>query len=455
MKCLKCNFDAEQDFAFCPNCGEKVIETKVDEKNDETVQSESDTTVDTFVKSFIADKKRLWVFILGLITALSSLISITEFNFSTISTLALYSFFIYGVVIVLYSTNILKKSMYETDIILGGIVLTLFAFVLRFMQLGIAYSWEGFVVYLLKSLILLTLLSHLLLGKEKFKFINTGLIILAVYDIFMFITSGNAFFTGFIWKLFHISEACLLISVIFIARKLVLNIDKYSEILKSFTQKIPKLKTMFIIMLVPIIISVTIGVVRQINANKVNSNIFDNKVDTTSNSASEEKKEKKKDVQNVHLGETITLDFMEMFIESASYTEELKPTDTSNVYSYYKDEPDKKYFYLQGTIKNIGRFNYGVDNICVELNFDEKYKYNGHLIADDGGNDFYGDNVDPFDSVKFYMYSSIPDELISQYNKCTITFGFNENFGYNDDNTYSYISNMDKCEYIYKITVSK
>lgn len=100
-------------------------------------------------------------------------------------------------------------------------------------------------------------------------------------------------------------------------------------------------------------------------------------------------------------------------------------------------------------------FNYGVDNICVELNFDEKYKYNGHLIADDGGNDFYGDNVDPFDTVKFYMYSSIPDELINQYNKCTITFGFDENFGYNDDNTYSYISSMDECKYTYEITVSK
>lgn len=455
MKCLKCNFEAEQDFAFCPNCGEKVIETEVDVKSDETVQSESDTVVDTFVKSFIADKKRLWVFILGLITTLSSLISITEFNFSTIPTLALYSFFIYGVVIVLHSTNILKKSIYEIDIILGGIALTLIAFILRFIQLGIAYSWEGFVVYLLKSLILLTLLSRLLSGKEKFKFVNTGLIVLAVYDIFIFVTSGNAFFTGFVWKLFHISEACLLISIIFIARKLVLNVDQYSGTLKLFTQKIPKLKTMIIIMLVPIIISVTIGVVRQVNANKVNSSILDNKVDTTLNSVSEAKKEKKKDAQNVNLGETITLDFMEMFIESASYTEELKPTDTSSVYSYYEDETDKKYFYLQGTIKNIGGFNYGVDNICVELNFDEKYKYNGHLIADDGGNDFYGDNVDPFDSVKFYMYSSIPDELLNQYNKCTITFGFDENFGYNDDNTYSYISSMDECKYTYEITVSK
>lgn len=457
MKCSKCNFETEQEFVFCPNCGEKADSTGTETKKDEANQNgtENNNAVDKFISNFIADKKRMCIFIFGLITALSSLISITEFNFSTIPTLALYSFFIYGVVIALFSMNVLKKSEYENDILLSSLTLTAIAFFIRLMQLGIAYSWEGFVVYILKSLLLVSIVSKLICGKNKFKLMNIGLIVLSAYEIFIFATSGNAFFTGFIWKLYHIAEASLLISLIFVLKVINANSEDFSFSLKSYTNKIPKLKTIIIIMLVPIIISLTVGIVRQVNEDTVETNVFENKVDSNSNSQSEAKQENKKIATTVNLGETVNLDFMEMLIESASYCEELKPTDTSSVYLYYEDESDKKYFYLQGTIKNIGGFTYGVDNICVELNFDDKYSYNGHLIADDGGNDFYGDNVDPFDSVKFYMYSSIPDELINQYKKCTISFGFDENFGYNSDNTYSFVPNMDECDYTYKITVLK
>jgi hypothetical protein len=85
--------------------------------------------------------------------------------------------------------------------------------------------------------------------------------------------------------------------------------------------------------------------------------------------------------------------------------------------------------------------------------FDEKYTYSGYVKADDGGNDFYNSTVKPFGSVKYYLVSSIPDELLTQYTSCEIKFGFTENF---DNYQVQYGGKyVDECDYLYKIVVSR
>ena len=152
----------------------------------------------------------------------------------------------------------------------------------------------------------------------------------------------------------------------------------------------------------------------------------------------------------VNLGDSITTDFVEMTVEKAETSDAIKPTDTSSVYSYKPEQDNETYFYLVGNIKNISGDSYDVEEMNIVMTFDGKYNYTGYIAADDGGNDFYGNYVKPLSSVKYYMYASVPDELIATYSKCTVKFGFHENF----ENT-SFVTEFNECEYCYSIDLTK
>lgn len=152
---------------------------------------------------------------------------------------------------------------------------------------------------------------------------------------------------------------------------------------------------------------------------------------------------------NLNIGDKITLDFVEFTVDSASWSDELKPTDTNGVYSYMPDEENESYFWLCGTMKNISGNAYSVEDLVSEIVFDNKYTYTAHLAADDGGNDFYGDYVNPLCSVKYYIYISAPDEIKEIYNTTTVKFGFEKNFAG------SYYDDFEDCDYLYTITLYK
>lgn len=113
------------------------------------------------------------------------------------------------------------------------------------------------------------------------------------------------------------------------------------------------------------------------------------------------------------------------------------------------DKENEKYFYLKGTLKNISGDSYDSEDIVAQITFDDKYNYNAYLKADDGGNDFYGHVVKPFGVVTYYIYASVPNELIEIYSTCTIKFGFKENF------SGSYYDDFDECDYLYQISGSR
>ncbi len=189
------------------------------------------------------------------------------------------------------------------------------------------------------------------------------------------------------------------------------------------------------------------------STNKVEQNSSDsnvNQVFSDSNQVDNNSSEGKNvEFKTVNFGDTITTDFLEMTIEKASTSQELKPTDTSSVYSYMEDQDNETYFYITGNMKNVGGDSYSVEDMNIQMTFDDKYNYSGFIAADDGGYDFYGDYVKPFGSVKYYMYASIPDELISSYSTCKIRFAFHDNF--KDD----YKTDFSKYEYCYEINLTK
>ena len=153
--------------------------------------------------------------------------------------------------------------------------------------------------------------------------------------------------------------------------------------------------------------------------------------------------------KSVTLSDKISLDFVKMTFEKIAVSEAIYPTDTSGVYSYMSEKDGEQYFYLKGSIQNISGNAYSVENMVGKLVFDDKYTYSCFLIADDGGNDFYGDYVKPLSSVKYYIYSSVPDEIVTTYSTCTFYFGFKDCF------SGSYYDSLDECDYLYKISAKK
>lgn len=149
----------------------------------------------------------------------------------------------------------------------------------------------------------------------------------------------------------------------------------------------------------------------------------------------------------LNLGDSVTLDFVEFTVDSASWADVIKPTDTSSVYSYMSAKDNESYFWLSGTMKNTSGSAYTVDNIVSEVVFDDKYTYTAYLVADDGGNDLYGENVKPLSSVKYYIYVSAPDEIKEIYSSVTVKFGFADNF--------SRTLKFEECDYLYEVNLTK
>lgn len=167
-----------------------------------------------------------------------------------------------------------------------------------------------------------------------------------------------------------------------------------------------------------------------------------NKISDKTDSSKKPDEDATSGFKEVNLGGSETLDFAVMTFESAGWSDELNPTDTSGVYSYHADKEGESYFWLSGNLKNTWGNSYQVDNIYAEITFNDAYTYTARLIADDGGNDFYGDNVNPLKTIKYYIYASCPDEVKSIYKTATVKFGFKDNFERQSGSDWSKFDNL-------------
>ena len=155
-------------------------------------------------------------------------------------------------------------------------------------------------------------------------------------------------------------------------------------------------------------------------------------------------------VESVVLGDTISLEFVEISLEEIGISDTILPVDTNRGYSYISDNEFEKYYYVTGVLKNLSGDAYSADDIFAEMIFDGKYTYSANLRACAWSNNFYDDYVKPLGTVKYYIYASIPDELIESYSECVLTFGFADNF-----NVSKYSLSQDKCDYLYSITINQ
>lgn len=151
------------------------------------------------------------------------------------------------------------------------------------------------------------------------------------------------------------------------------------------------------------------------------------------------------------LGEAIILEFAELVFNNIQITDTIIPKDTSGVYMYYPDEEGSKFIDLSGSVKNISNEEIDVENITIQFVFDDKYKYEGFVIADAGvmrASDHY---VNPLVSVDIHIIADIPDELIDSFENCKIRFGFKKGFS----NVRNFEDGIGMCDYKYEVQYQK
>lgn len=126
----------------------------------------------------------------------------------------------------------------------------------------------------------------------------------------------------------------------------------------------------------------------------------------------------------INLKEKIEISNLLTFqIDSAEWTDEIYPSNTSGTYSYLSDSPDEKFFVLRGTIKNISGKSIDVqfDLGMYRFLFNNKYEYTGTMTAESSeGDDFYGYDISPLTETNFILYTSVPDEVKDIYETCQI-----------------------------------
>ncbi len=133
--------------------------------------------------------------------------------------------------------------------------------------------------------------------------------------------------------------------------------------------------------------------------------------------------------REIQFGQKITTDFVEFTIETAGWSFDLVPSDTSGGYSYYKGTDGEMFYYLQGTIKNTHGQQYDLDNMEIEMTFNGNYTYRGRLAAESADKSgFRGDWMNPLQETTFYLYTNVPNELADKFEVCETLIAFENVF---------------------------
>lgn len=155
----------------------------------------------------------------------------------------------------------------------------------------------------------------------------------------------------------------------------------------------------------------------------------------------------------VKIGESITTKYIDMSLEKHGSSSEIRSgSNQYGMYSYYTSENGDPYFYVYGTLKNLGGTPVDIRNIYVQFCFDEKYNYRGSVSGVSGSSDDFIIDVSPLASVNYYMYTAVPQELISNYTSCNVRIGFTENFDHKVVNVND-LPQFDRCDDVFLLKI--
>lgn len=130
------------------------------------------------------------------------------------------------------------------------------------------------------------------------------------------------------------------------------------------------------------------------------------------------------------IGDIISNEYMEYTLNKIWASFDLLPSDTSEGFSYGKGEEGKKFFYLDGKLKNVytEEETFG-DNCIINIVFDNKYTYKGKFCVESSDRkaiELNGGNIIPFEERRVLLYTLVPSEVLDIYQTVSIQWSFDD-----------------------------
>lgn len=129
----------------------------------------------------------------------------------------------------------------------------------------------------------------------------------------------------------------------------------------------------------------------------------------------------------ITVGQPVETDEFSFEVTSAGFVNEFYPPDTSGYYSYYEASAGKQFYLVRGTFKNLG-------STTANLRYatDAKLSFNGgqyELEPEIAGcrsdaDDFYDYSVGPLDSIEFFIFTEVSDELAASTESAELYWRF-------------------------------
>lgn len=99
--------------------------------------------------------------------------------------------------------------------------------------------------------------------------------------------------------------------------------------------------------------------------------------------------EKEDAVKTIAIGDKIETDKFDFTLNKVELTYELKPKNTSSVYTSYTAEDGKVYVHIDGTYYNKAKKDACIRDLFIPTaDYDDGYTYDGFVVIDDGDNSF-------------------------------------------------------------------
>ena len=141
-------------------------------------------------------------------------------------------------------------------------------------------------------------------------------------------------------------------------------------------------------------------------------------------------------------GETIALDFAELYFDEDDIVDEIKFSNTTGGGGGYgghititqvieKEQSGKKFIYLKGRVKNLATYQIDPEQMKAICVINDKYELEGKIsCVDDGASNVYG--LDPLNSAILYLSTGIDASAVSDIAKLDWYIGFEQSFSGND-----------------------
>ena len=405
---------------------------------------ENNNHIENFFKSFAKSKKRICVFICGLISSICSFLFMAETSLNAIPLIYTLLILLAAVANIVYSLDVNGKNRYCGDIVVSGIALCLIGIVLRIIQLGIGFSVEYFIAYFLFGIVIIMLGLKIAKNIGKKSIITVFLVLIALYSIFEFFYSGNPYMKGFFWRLFHISEAMLFLSYVAIV---VLDNGNISDQIGKYKSQIPSVKICAAILAFLALVSIGIGALRNLDnfnfSSRKNTGIPQN--NNVSNMQNEKEKTTPTSVatptstpqptplptstpipeNTISIGQTVTNNMYEFTLNKVQFSYDVMPDNPPSYYSHYEAKPGQVYIYVNASVKNLQKQGLPCDEVySVTADYNGGYTYSGfNIITDTDGNFTYAsiNSIDPLQTLGVHCLIDCPEEVETSTNPLFLT----------------------------------